>query len=173
MDAEVSRTLAELERKLRELERVLSVEAGRQSHEAGGRPETGLPREDLSAHRHSDEVAESQPHARLVDESVAIGEDLPPPRPRSSDPDASAWERGGSDQAPSAAAPRPLSEPAQESPSTAEQPPRDEVIELQQLVHFRERLQSTMQQLIDEYTAIITLRKSSERTDQHGQSRHP
>lgn len=114
------------------------------------------------------------PQARLVDESIERGQPFPPPRApeaaagAASTPPAQSRrpeQAGQSPPSPSsglhAQPAAPASPRARDGEKAAGAPvPADESIELAQLVRFRDRLESTLHQLVEEYTAIITLAKS-------------
>jgi hypothetical protein len=170
VDHEVARTLGELELKLRELERELA-ELGRQTvepeveQEPVGSPVSMAPpgaatgASSRAPQPHSPEQRRQPPAAvgRLVDEAIE-----PPPAPPIEPPPGRSAEPPA---APAAVAPSSVaatlrySMEAQETafgeiPATHD---ARETIDLVELVGFRDKLQRTLQELIDEYSRLLSL----------------
>lgn len=157
MDTEVSRTLAELERKLHDLELALASVGGEQRAQ-GVHMQAASSVEQATS---SDSPSPRPPSgARLVDESV----------------DLSAGGQGHAEAQGDAGAQGPAGEQghagAQDHPGkqgdagrqSEEHPnrPADESIELVELVRFRDRLERTMRDLVEDYERVIRLRAASQ-----------
>ena len=168
MDQEVARTLAQLEQKLRELETEL-VSLGRQSVE-GAEPAAPGPTHTFASPTHEPLPTPAQPPTsppaptRAPAPSHPYAAANPPMPPGEQQPPAAPEQRSLGRLVDEALEPPPgpVSRYSMEAQETAfgEIPAtRDEQhsIELVELVRFRERMQRTLQELIDEYSRLLSL----------------
>lgn len=167
MDAEVSRTLAELERKLHDLELALTSIGVEQPEQAA--PTQAASRDPASLQSPSEPPPSG---ARVVDESVDLsaggeGHAGAPGGEQQGHAGTQLGEQAhaGTQGGEQAHAGAPVGEQQGHAGTRAEEHFRraaDESIELVELVRFRDRLESVMRDLVEDYERIIRLRAASE-----------